>query len=147
MLRSYAVALLLLLSFPLIARSGDAPADALLNGTWLPAKAEFAGKPWPEEVRKITKLVIDGEKYVVTVGDAPDKGTLKIDSSFEPKAIDITGVEGPNKGKTYLAIYEQSDPDTLKICYDLSGNGRPTEFKSAAGTKLFLVTYTREKKN
>jgi uncharacterized protein (TIGR03067 family) len=56
----------------------------------------------------------------------------------------ITGTDGPNKGKTFLAIYER-DGDTLKVCYDLSGKAHPTEFKTAQGTQLFLVTYKREK--
>jgi hypothetical protein len=32
------------------------------------------------------------------------------------------------------------------VCYDLSGKGRPTEFKSTAGSKQFLVTYQGEKR-
>ncbi len=55
----------------------------------------------------------------------------------------ITGTKGPNQGKTIPAIYELNG-DTLKVCYDLSGEGHPTEFQSKAGTKLFLVTYRRE---
>jgi uncharacterized protein (TIGR03067 family) len=58
--------------------------------------------------------------------------------------MDITGNEGPNKGKTFLAIYELKG-DTLRICYDLSGQARPTEFKTKKDTRLFLVTYQREK--
>jgi uncharacterized protein (TIGR03067 family) len=58
--------------------------------------------------------------------------------------MDITGTDGPNKGKTILAIYER-DGDTLRVCYDLSGKSRPTEFKTETGTQLFLVTYKREK--
>ena len=58
--------------------------------------------------------------------------------------MDITGTEGPNKGKTFLAVYEL-DGDTLRICYDLSGKSRPTEFKTTEGTQLFLVSYKREK--
>jgi hypothetical protein len=54
------------------------------------------------------------------------------------------GTDGPNKGKTFLAIYEL-DKDSLKVCYDLSGKARPTEFKTKPDTTLFLVTYTREK--
>ena len=41
----------------------------------------------------------------------------------------ITGTEGPNHGRTFPAIYELKG-DTLRICYDLSGAKRPTEFKS-----------------
>jgi uncharacterized protein (TIGR03067 family) len=57
----------------------------------------------------------------------------------------ITGTEGPNYGKTFPAIYELKG-DTLRICYDLSGTKRPTEFKSVAGTRLYLVTYHRKSK-
>ena len=59
--------------------------------------------------------------------------------------MDITGTDGPNKGETILAIYER-DGDALRVCYDLSGKSRPTEFKTKAGTQLFLVTYKREKR-
>jgi hypothetical protein len=36
------------------------------------------------------------------------------------------------------------DGDTLRVCYDLSGKSRPTEFKTKEGTRLFLVTYKRQ---
>jgi len=124
----------------------DDPKDTdTIQGTWLASTAELGGKPFPEEVRKSIKLTIKDGKYTVTVGKIPDHGTSKLDPSAKPKAMDITGTEGPNKGKTFQAIYEL-DGDTLKVCYDLSGKGRPTEFKTAEGTQLFLVTYTREKK-
>jgi len=66
------------------------------------------------------------------------------DSATQPKGMSVTGTEGPNSGKTFPAIYELKG-DTLRICYDLSGAKRPTEFKSVAGTKLYLVTYVRKK--
>jgi uncharacterized protein (TIGR03067 family) len=69
-----------------------------------------------------------------------DRGTCKLDPSAKPKALDITGTEGPNEGKTILAIYER-DGDTLRVCYDLSGKDRPKEFKTSEGTPLFLVEY------
>jgi uncharacterized protein (TIGR03067 family) len=115
-----------------------------IDGTWLPEKAELAGKPLPDEVRKSIKLVVKDGKYTVTVGKGIDKGTVKLDPKAKPKALDITGTEGPNKGKTILAIYER-DGDTLRVCYDLGGKSRPTEFKSREGTKLYLVTYKRDK--
>jgi uncharacterized protein (TIGR03067 family) len=93
---------------------------------------------------KTIKLVIKDDKYTVTVGEAVDKGTAKLNPKAKPKELDITGTDGPNKGKTILAIYEL-DGDTLRICYDLTGKNRPTEFKTKEGTQLFLVTYKREK--
>ena len=59
--------------------------------------------------------------------------------------LKITGVKGPNAGKTFPAIYELT-ADTLRVCYDLSGKKRPTEFATKPGTKLYLVTYKRKKK-
>ena len=125
---------------------GDDPKDRdAIQGTWLASTAELGGKPFPEEVRKSIKLTLKDDKYTVTVGKNPDQGTVKLDPSAKPKALDIAGSEGPNKGKTIPAIYEL-DGDTLKICYDLSGKSRPAQFKTTEGTQLFLVTYKREKR-
>lgn len=115
-----------------------------IQGDWIPVKAELGGQPMPDAILKTISLKIGGGTYEVYVGDKPDKGTVTIDSSTTPQSMDVTGTEGPNKGKTFPAIYELKD-GTLRICYDLSGVKRPTEFKSVAGTKLYLVTYHRKK--
>jgi uncharacterized protein (TIGR03067 family) len=143
MTRSLCVTLFLALSLPCLAR-GDDDDETSIDGTWLPSAAELGGEKFPDEVRKTMKLVIGDGKYTVTVGKTLDRGTVKQDPSKKPKALDVTGTEGPNKGKTFLAIYEKTD-DTLRICYDLSGKARPTEFKTTKDTQLFLVTYDREK--
>ena len=134
----------LALTFSLAAWSGDAKDGDAIQGTWLPSTAELGGKMFPDEVRKTIKLVVKDDKYTVTVGKSVDQGTVKLNPSAKPKEMDITGIDGPNKGKTILAIYER-DGDTLRVCYDLSGKSRPTEFKTGEGTQLFLVTYKREK--
>jgi uncharacterized protein (TIGR03067 family) len=118
---------------------------AAMCGTWLPTSAELAGNPFPEDVLKTMKLEVSDNKYVVTVGAAVDKGTTKIDPTANPKTMDITGTDGPNKGKKFLTIYELKG-DTLKVCYDLSGKNRPAEFTTKPDTQLFLVHYKREKK-
>jgi uncharacterized protein (TIGR03067 family) len=133
-----------LLSFPSAATADDAKDKDAIQGAWLPSTAELAGKPFPEEVRKTIKLVIKDDTYTVTVGKLVDKGTAKLNPSAKPKQMEVTGTDGPNKGKTFLAIYEL-DGDTLRICYDLSGKSHPKEFKTMEGTQLFLVTYKREK--
>lgn len=136
--------LTLVLSFSMAAWSGEATDSDTMQGTWLPSMAELAGKKFPDEVRNTIKLVIKGDKYSVTVGKGVDQGTVKLNPAAKPKELDITGTDGPNKGKTILAIYEL-DGDTLRVCYELSGMGRPKEFKTREGTQLFLVFYKREK--
>jgi uncharacterized protein (TIGR03067 family) len=116
-----------------------------LQGDWIPVKAELAGKPMPEAVLKTISLKLVKNEYEVLVAGKPDKGTWTIDPTAKPKGMKITGVKGPNAGKTFPAIYELAG-DTLRVCYDLSGKKRPTEFKTKADTKLYLVTYQRKKK-
>ena len=115
-----------------------------VQGSWKPVTAELGGEAMPEAVVKSISLKLDNGKYEVFVGDRPDRGTYTIDAASKPKSMTITGTEWPNHGKTFPAIYELKG-DTLRICYDLSGAKRPTEFKSLAGTKLYLVTYNRKK--
>ena len=123
---------------------GDGAPEGPLEGTWLPSTAELGGKKFPDEVRKSMKLDMKADQYTVAIGTVLDRGTCKLDPSAKPKALDVTGTEGPNKGKLILAIYE-IEGDTLRICYDLGGKARPTEFKTAEGTKLFLVEYKKKK--
>jgi uncharacterized protein (TIGR03067 family) len=116
----------------------------LLQGTWLPTAAELSENPFDDATLKTMRLVLEGDKYTVTVGKSIDKGTTKIDPAAKPKTMDIIGADGPNKGKTFLAIYEFNG-DTLRVCYDLTGKVRPTEFKTKKGELLFLATYKRTK--
>ena len=129
----------------LIASAGGSPDDAkAVQGSWKPATAELAGQPMPDAILKSISLKLDNGKYEVFVGEQPDRGTYTIDSATQPRSMTITGTDGPNRGKTFPAIYELRG-DTLRICYDLSGAKRPTEFKTSAGTQLYLVTYNRKK--
>ena len=116
----------------------------LLDGVWTPTAAELGGQAWTEAQLKIMKLEVAGEKYTVTVGKTVDMGTVKLDLSKKPRAMDIIGNDGPNKDKTFLAIYELNG-DTLRVCYDLTGKSRPTEFKTQKDALVFLVTYQRGK--
>jgi uncharacterized protein (TIGR03067 family) len=81
----------------------------------------------------------------VAVSGTFEEGTFKLDPSTTPKSFDLTGTNGPNKGKQLLAIYEL-DGDNLKVCYDLTGKTRPKEFKTTEGSQLYLATFKREKK-
>lgn len=109
-----------------------------IEGTWVIEEAELGGKKL--DSLKGAKLTMADGKYEFQ----NDKGDYKLSVVEKLKALDIIGKEGPNQGKTILTIY-QLDGDRLKICYDLTGKARPTEFKTEAGSRLFLVSYRREK--
>lgn len=114
-----------------------------LEGTWVLMTAELGGRKMPDEGFKDTQLVLTEGRYTYQ----NDHGTFKLAAAEEAKTLkgmDIAGTDGPNKGKTFLAIYELTG-DTLKICYDLAGKTRPTEFTTKAGTMQFLATYKKAK--
>ncbi len=115
-----------------------------VQGSWKPVSAELAGQPMPEAVLKTISLKLADGKYEAMGGGHPDYGTYSLDAAVQPKGMTVTGTNGPNQGKTFPCIYELNG-DTLRICYDLSGSKRPAEFKTVAGTKLYLVTYHRKK--
>jgi uncharacterized protein (TIGR03067 family) len=132
---------LLCSSATVLADDKDKPSS---DGTWIPTRAELGGNKLPDDVLKTIKLVLEGDKYTVTIGSEVDKGTVKMDAKAKPMTMDIVGTEGPNKGKTILAICEMSG-DTMKVCYDVSGKNRPKTFESKPDTLLFLATYKRMK--
>ena len=116
------------------------------DGVWKPIAAVMGGVRLPDEAVKAITLTIAGEKYQVTVEgeDSSDKGTCTVDKTTTPHRMTIKSEEGPNKGKTFLAIYEMKDEVSMRVCYDLSGKEFPTEFKATPGTKLYLAGYRRQ---
>ncbi len=115
----------------------------MLDGVWIPVKAELGGQKIPDEGLKNTKLVLKGDEYTAEVNGVIDRGKFKLNTDTNPQSMQITGVEDPNQGRTYPAIYEFSG-ETLTICYNLSGDVMPVEFKTEAGSQLYLATYQRQ---
>jgi len=140
----YTIYLCFALAASAAAFAADPPDAKAIQGSWAPVKAELSGQPMAEAVLKTISLKLTDGKYEVHVGTQPDNGTYTLDETTRPKSITVTGTDGPNRGRTFPAIYELKG-DTLRICYDLSGAKRPAEFKSVANTRLYLVTYSRKK--
>lgn len=117
------------------------------DGVWKPIAAAMNGRRLPGEAVKLITLKIDGDAYEVTVEgeEKIDRGTVKLDTSTRPRRMTITGTDGPNKGKTILAIYEKKDAVSMRVCYDLSGKEFPKEFKAPQGSALYLVGYRRQR--
>jgi uncharacterized protein (TIGR03067 family) len=68
----------------------------------------------------IDELELSADQYVVTVGQAVDGGTCKLDTTRALMAREIVGTAGPNRGKTILPVCELIG-DELRVCYDLTG--------------------------
>ena len=98
----------------------------------------------PAEFLQIMTLLMKGNRYTVMIGRQIDKGTWKLLPKTKPQAMDITGIVGPNKGKTIPSIVELKG-DNMKICYGLGGQ-HPKAFKTTDQPSLYLVVYKRQKK-
>jgi uncharacterized protein (TIGR03067 family) len=136
--------LIALVGVSVAVRADDKDEWKKLSGKWNIEKAVFMGQD-STEVFKTAKLTVEEGKYSVVFGDQEDKGTIKLDTAKKPKQMTIESTDGPNKGKTIMAIYE-IDGDTCKICYALEGKDAPKEFESKEGTMTLYIVYKRDKK-
>ena len=115
-----------------------------LTGNWKVDSATLEGQAFPESVTATMTLSMRGGRYQAHVGGQADRGSYRANDATSPMQMDITGIEGVNKGKTFLAIYDWQE-EKLRICYSLEEGTRPTKFDSAKPGH-FLVVYKREKK-
>ncbi|MEK6236079.1 MAG: TIGR03067 domain-containing protein, partial [Planctomycetales bacterium] len=77
-----------------------------LQGTWRGVEFVASGKPVPKEAAERITFVFEGNKMTLSGTDGPQKRTFSftLDPSKNPKAIDVSPLEGAFKGKTSSAI-------------------------------------------
>ena len=78
------------------------------------------------------------------MGETLERGTLKVDPTKTPAALDLTLTEGREKGRTFLCIYEW-EGDALRYGCKSRGGFRPQAFTAEPGNDLELVTLRRSK--
>lgn len=114
-----------------------------LEGVWIPHTARLGANELPPQFLASTYLSIVGDRYSVQIGAATDNGILRLNPMSSPNAMDVIGVEGPNRGRIFLAIYALEE-DHLTVCYALCGDNRPTQFDTHTDPNLYLISYIRE---
>ena len=115
------------------------------EGTWVFESMVIQGQVISIAPFKSTKLVLQGNTFVMADANTTHKGTFEFDLAAKPKTIDLAFTDGPEAGKSIQAIYELTD-DTYKVCLGLVPDKRPTEFASTPGSGLVLEVLRREKK-
>ena len=116
-----------------------------LEGTWKAVKGEEGGKDVAAgEIRKY-ELAIKGDKYTLRVnGEEQEQGTLKLDPSKKPKAVDLKITKGEDVGKDQYAVY-QVEGDKFMLCFAPVGKDRPKQLKTEAGSEQTLIVFERMK--
>jgi uncharacterized protein (TIGR03067 family) len=128
----------------------DQADKAQLQGTWRLAAVEIDKKPIDMQSLKDDKgvmvgtLAIKGDAYSFRLGKDRLEIVYKLIPDAKPKAIDLTVTEGPQKGKTYRAIY-RLEGDTYTVCRHVEPEKeRPTEFATRPDSGLMLVVWKRD---
>jgi uncharacterized protein (TIGR03067 family) len=114
-----------------------------LAGTWAVVSVEAGGVRLPAKDVKGFKLIFKGETFTAAMGEQKQEGTVKLDPSRQPRAMDIVHKTGPNKGKTEQAIYLLAG-DTLRICGAEAGKDRPTDFSTVDKPGYTLLVLRRQ---
>ncbi len=119
-----------------------------LQGSWQAVEIEANGEKSPEEQAKELKIVFKGDEVwtVKPEGESP-KNKFKLDSAKKPRTIDVTPLDGPNKGKLMAGIYELKK-GRLTLCVNIFSEDtakRPAEFKTKEKDGFVLVTLERVK--
>lgn len=117
---------------------------ASLEGTWAPVAASVSGKELTVAELRVKYLILDGHDYNIVdrSNQVVDRGEYLVNDSARPWTIDIVGRDGPNAGRSMLAIFELTG-DRLTVCYNLEGGTRPGESQADSGQMLLSITYER----
>ena len=118
-----------------------------LQGSWTATKAERDGKAADDVVGH--RLSFTGNRFRIQSKDGKPlyAGSVRVDPSAKPAAIDFELTEGELKGKTWKGIYAL-DGDTLTTCDNAPNldKGRPTAFEAKSGSGYVLIMFKRSKR-
>ena len=121
-------------------------AQKKLQGSWTATKAERDGKAVDDVVGH--RISFTGNRFQIQSKDGKPlyAGTVRVDPSVKPAAIDFEHTEGVLKAKAWKGIYVL-DGDTLKICDNAPklDKDRPAAFEVKSGSGYVLITFQRAK--
>ena len=122
----------------------NADAPCRLEGAWVPVAASVSGRELLVAELRVKYLVLDGRDYSIVdrSNQIVDRGEYLVNDRATPRTIDIVGRDGPNAGRSMLAIFELKD-DQLTVCYDLDGKRRPENMQVQEDQLLLSITYER----
>ncbi|HEY6484108.1 MAG TPA: TIGR03067 domain-containing protein [Steroidobacteraceae bacterium] len=115
-----------------------------LAGAWVPVAANVSGQALLVGELRVKYLVLDGRDYSIIdrSNRIVDSGEYLVNERAMPPTIDIVGRDGPNAGRSMLAIFELDD-DHLTVCYELDGAARPANMQAQQDQLLLSITYQR----
>jgi uncharacterized protein (TIGR03067 family) len=116
-----------------------------LQGSWRLREAERNDVATPANEVRRTRLVIVGDVAFFPKGGSigtSAQSSFKIDPSQSPKQIEATALVGPDKGKTFLGIYDVH-PNRHRVCFAPPHKPRPTKFESERDSGDLMQAWLR----
>jgi uncharacterized protein (TIGR03067 family) len=115
-------------------------------------QGEWKGLSLAHEGRAISLMdgwgwTVAGREVRLRYSPTPSQAAFVADPKQSPKTLDLTSLEGKEKGLVSPCIYK-FEGERLIVCARIpsSKQGRPTEFKSEPGSESGLITLERVKK-
>src|SRR5262249_37449624 len=126
--RLLGIAGVVLVGLASLARADDANEKELkrLEGKWKFVSLTVDGDEAPQDFIKNGWWSFRGREITMP-GPNKEKITFEVDPSRSPRTIDLTGADGPSKGKKMLGIYKLQK-GRLTICF--SGGKRDSESRT-----------------
>ncbi|HYH66992.1 MAG TPA: TIGR03067 domain-containing protein [Urbifossiella sp.] len=117
---------------------------AALQGEWTVVSVEHQGQVITEVAKRgLKSFIFDGSKVIQAGEDGrTSAATYTLDPLQMPKAIDLTLLDAPPKARPMPGVY-RLEGDTLRLCINEHGQGRPPDFQTTGRDKL--ITYVLER--
>ena len=115
------------------------------QGIWTATSSTFDGQRAPEAIARSIRRIVSDNHVVWERNGKRFAGTkIELDSTRNPKSIDVIPDGGQNRGERVLGIYKL-EGDRLTICMARAGQQRPGEFKADKGSGWTLQTFERDR--
>lgn len=118
------------------------------EGNWVLVTAKRDGQAVPAEHVSKGRITWKGKDVVVETphqSKDPIKATATLGTAGSVRTMDWTRVNGPDAGKTMLAIYEFKGPDEYVVVFAPAGKERPKDLDAKAGTGNTMHVWKRQK--
>ena len=138
-----------LIGILLAAAAATAPEYKKAEGTWQVVGMEMNGQEMPAGAFKDLRMVLKGNTVRALSGDdLIAEGRYRI-VAVKGKRVeyDLTMSAGPDKGKTFPAVNEWVDADTLRACVAQPGTPRPVPLHPGQGDRAAVFVIKRVKPN
>jgi RNA polymerase sigma-70 factor (ECF subfamily) len=114
-----------------------------LQGAWRAVEVTADGRRAPDGEATMFRVAVAGNKLTLSAGGDDHTARFTLDPTRSPRAIDLTWLDGSEKGRTVRGIYAR-EGGRLRLCVPNpkagDGEGRPGGFTAAAGEGRMLFT-------